>query len=125
LLLAWLLALYLARMYVQMGWVKFDPNGFWTAAFTRWGYPPWFRIFIGALEVLGGILIIVPYTASYGALVLSLVMLGAWGTRAHDARWVDVTWISVYLASLLWIGYEWWQFRLRFPRSRTSRSLKV
>ena len=113
LLAAWILALYLARMYVTMGWIKFDPAGFWTAAFTRWGYPPWFRVLIGALEVLGGLLLILPWTASYGAVTLVLVMLGAWGTRAHDGRWVDVAWISAYVAGLLWIGYEWWSFRLR------------
>ena|SRR5216684_2838303 len=35
LLAAWCLGAYLAHMYVRMGWIKFDPNGFWTAAFER------------------------------------------------------------------------------------------
>ncbi len=33
--LAWVVGLYLAQMYIQMGWVKFNPEGFWTAAFER------------------------------------------------------------------------------------------
>ena len=66
LLAAWLLAVYLARMYLQMGWVKFDPEGFWTAAFVRWGYPAWFRLLIGGLEVAGGICLVVPWTARLG-----------------------------------------------------------
>jgi hypothetical protein len=70
LLAAWLLAVYLARMYLQMGWVKFDPEGLWTAA--------------------------------------------------HDARWVDVAWISAYLLGLAWIGYEWWGFRLRLRKSQPA-----
>jgi hypothetical protein len=41
---AWLVGLYLARMYVEMGWVKFDPDGFWTEAFESWGYPVWLRL---------------------------------------------------------------------------------
>jgi hypothetical protein len=44
-------------------------------------------------------------------------MLGAWGTRAHDGRWVDVAWISAYLLGLAWIGYECWSFRLRLRKS--------
>ncbi len=28
LIAAWCLGLYLAHMYVTMGWIKFDPNGF-------------------------------------------------------------------------------------------------
>ena len=113
---AWLLGLYFAKMYVEMGWVKFDPAGFWTAAFVRWGYPPWFRILIGCLEVAGGVCLLVPWVASYGALVLIVVMLGAWGTRAHDGRWVDVAWLTLYIAGLAWIAFEWWGMRLRRRR---------
>lgn len=49
---AWLLGLYLADIFVRMGWIKFDPEGFWTAAFERWGYPTWLRIAVGAIEVV-------------------------------------------------------------------------
>ncbi|MEP6572310.1 MAG: DoxX family protein [Gemmatimonadota bacterium] len=109
---AWALGVYFARMYLAMGWVKFDSNGFWTAAFARWGYPPWFRVAIGALEVVGGAALVIPWIASYGAIVLVLVMLGAWGTRAHDGRWVDVAWITAYAIGLAWIAFEWWGLRL-------------
>lgn len=109
---AWLLGLYLARMYVEMGWVKFDPDGFWTAAFEAWGYPSWLRVSVGAIEVIGGILLVVPWLASYGGIAVSAVMVGAWGTRAHDGRWVDVAWLSAYILGLVWITYEWWGVRL-------------
>ncbi len=66
--LAWLVGLYLAQMFVKMGWVKFDPQGFWTAAFERWGYPVSLRLVVGVIEVAGGILI--PWTASWGGLSL-------------------------------------------------------
>ena len=121
---AWLLGVYFAQMYVEMGWVKFDPAGFWTAAFARWGYPPWFRILIGVAEVAGGACLVVPWLASYGAVALVLVMLGAWGTRAHDGRWVDVAWISAYMLGLVWIGYEWRGWRLR-PRESTRRRVDL
>ncbi len=117
---AWLLGLYLARMYVEMGWIKFDPEGFWTGAFERWGYPPWLRIGVGVAEVAGGIALVVPWIASYGAAVVAAVMAGAWATRAGDGRWTDVLWISLYLGALAWIGFEWWGYRWR-RRMRLTR----
>lgn len=107
LVLVWIVALYLAQMYVHMGWVKFDPEGFWTAAFERWGYPVWLRLAVGVIEVAGGIAILLPWTATYGASALALVMAGAWVTRFGDDRMVDVAWITAYLVALLWIAFEW------------------
>ncbi len=126
LVLAWLLGAYLAKMYVEMGWVKFDPEGFWTAAFERWGYPVSLRYAVGVVEVVGGALLLVPWLASYAALSVGGVMIGAWITRAQDARWVDVAWISVYLAALLWIAFEWWAWRRpRFRKTVETRSSEV
>lgn len=118
LMAAWGLGVYLAQMFVPMGWVKFDSDGFWTAAFERWGYPIWMRWLVGAIEVAGGILLLVPWVASYAALAVGVVMLGALVTRLGDARYVDVAWISGYLAGLLWIAFEWWSYR--WPK-RTRR----
>ncbi|HEY6927165.1 MAG TPA: DoxX family protein [Steroidobacteraceae bacterium] len=113
---AWALGLYLGWMYVQQGWIKFDPAGFWTAAFARWGYPDWLRVLVGVIEVTGGVCLVVPWLATYGAVGLGLVMVGAWITRARGAHWVDVAWITAYLAGLAWIGAEWRSWRVRFGR---------
>ena len=111
--LAWLVGAYLAYLFVTMGWVKFDPDGFWTAPFERWGYPVWLRLLVGVLEVGGGLLLLVPRTARYGAALLVPVMLGALYTRVGDGRLVDAAWISAYLAALAWIA---WEFRhARWP----------
>ncbi len=112
-------------MYVEMGWGKFDPAGFWTPAFERWGYPAWLRLLVGFTETAGGVMLIVPWFASYGATGLAVVMLGAWITRFNDGRMVDVSWITAYLAALVWIAFEWWGWRrprLRFrPRRGVAR----
>jgi putative oxidoreductase len=113
LVVAWLLGLYFANMYVRNGWAKFDPNGFWTPAFVRWGYPVWMRVAVGAIELVGGALLLVPWVASYAALAVMAVMLGALGTRLHDGRMVDSAWIAAYAIGLLWIAIEWWSFRAR------------
>ena len=108
---AWLLGLYLANMYIRMGWIKFDPDGFWTAAFAHWGYPAWLRVSVGWIEVAGGAMLLIPWTATAGALAVASVMGGAWITRYLDGRYVDVAWISCYFVALMWIAYEWRDFR--------------
>ncbi len=115
---AWGVGLYLARMYVEMGWVKFDPNGFWTKAFERWGYPVWMRWTVGAIEVTGGIMLLIPWVASYGAIAVAVIMTGAFFTRMHDHRYVDSAWIAAYWAGLAWIAYEWWPFRRPAPGAK-------
>jgi uncharacterized membrane protein YphA (DoxX/SURF4 family) len=91
--------------------------GFWTPAFERWGYPVWLRWLVGGIEVAGGLLLLVPWVASYAAAALGVVMVGAWVTRMRDARLVDVAWITGYFVALLWIAFEWWPFR----QPRTGR----
>lgn len=71
-------------------WMKFDPNGFWTPACERWGYPAWLRLLVGFIETVGGVSLCLPWCASYGAMGLGMVMVGAWMTRFHDGRMVDV-----------------------------------
>jgi uncharacterized membrane protein YphA (DoxX/SURF4 family) len=75
---AWCLGVYFAWLYVRMGWVKFDTEGFWTAAFRRWGYPTWLRELVGAIEVAGGALLLIPWVASYAAVAVGVVMVGHW-----------------------------------------------
>lgn len=110
--LALALGAYLGLMFFRMGVVKFDPEGFWTAAFERWGYPAWLRIAVGAIEAAGGALLVVPWLATWAGLAVGVVMVGAGVTRAMDARWVDVAWITLYLAGCLWIAWEWRSWRV-------------
>lgn len=59
-----------------------------TAMFASWGFPIWFMIAVGATEILGGILLIVPRLRTYGAAILSLVMLGAIGTHVANGEFL-------------------------------------
>jgi len=49
--------------------------------------------------------------------------VGAWVTRMGDGRFVDVAWISLYLAGLLWIAFEWWPYRRPRLTGRRKRSV--
>jgi putative oxidoreductase len=113
---AWVLALYFAQLFLRAGWGKFGTDPFWTAAFAAWGYPAWFRVFIGVTEILGALALLLPSLASYGGLALVLVMMGAWSTLAHDLRWRDMAVVALYGAGLAWISMVWWSRRLRAGR---------
>ena len=120
LVLLWAVALYLAQMFVTMGWVKLSPDGFWTGAFERWGYPPWFRVAIGVIEVASGLMLLLPGLATYGALGLAAVMAGAWWTRYQDGRFEDVVWITAYVVALLGVGVAWSSRRWRRSRPKND-----
>ncbi len=106
-ILFWLFSLYYTLMFVDHGWKKFDPEGFWSGAFERWGYPTWFMFFIGFLEVAGGLLILVPKVNGYGAVTLATVMLGAFTTRLiHGMGLVDGVSIAFYMICMLILAHE-------------------
>lgn len=79
--LLWLIGAYLSYKLMVNGFRKFDPDGMWTKAFIKWGYPVWFRVFIGVLEVVGGLLLLIPRTRHLGGVILAMVMIGALSTR--------------------------------------------
>lgn len=116
---AWLLGMYLAELYVRMGWSGLESDGFWGASFALWDSPRWLRTLLGGLEVVGGAALVIPWLASYGGFVLSVITAVAWGTLAHDHRWADVAWVTLYTACLTWIAYEWLWLRLGAGASRT------
>ena len=109
--LAFVVGLYLARMFVKNGWDKFDPEGFWAEPFAQWGYPVWLRLVVGAIETAGGLLILVPWTATYAGVAVAMVMGGAFYTRWGAGFPEDLMWIAAYAVALLWIAFEWRSFR--------------
>src|SRR5262245_53967871 len=77
----WLPAVLLVLIFVPQGLAKFNDSSGWARAFRLWGYPDWFRITIGALELLAAALLIAGRTAAFGAITIIVIMLG--GTATH------------------------------------------
>ncbi|SRR5581483_2113088 len=73
----WVPRLGVSALFLAVGWAKFSPDGMWVRIFAAIGLGQWFRIFTGALQVGGAILVLVPRTSWIGATVLSCTMLGA------------------------------------------------
>jgi uncharacterized membrane protein YphA (DoxX/SURF4 family) len=76
----WLLRLSLAGLFLAIGLEKFAAGHAgqeWVTLFARLGLGQWFRYFTGAVEALGGILMLVPRATLIGAGLLASAMIGA------------------------------------------------
>jgi putative oxidoreductase len=63
--------------FITIGLSKFDSSGSWVRIFEQIGFGQWFRYFTGAIQVIGGGLMLVRRTTIVGALMVACTMAGA------------------------------------------------
>jgi uncharacterized membrane protein YphA (DoxX/SURF4 family) len=80
----WILRILLALVFVASACGKFVGGAQVVEAFDKLGLGQWFRYFTGLTELSGGILIAIPATGFWGALILVVTMCGA--VAAHLLR---------------------------------------
>ena len=118
----WLLTIALAVLMAGPGTSKFTSDT-WERMFRRWGYPDGFYLVIGAVEVIGGLGLLIPRFASYSAIVLAVVMLGASATQVlRGGR--DGVGELVFAVLLGLLAYIRWRDRMRVlspPAPATAR----
>jgi putative oxidoreductase len=109
--LLWIMAAAIAYDFIYQGWRKFDPQGWWAPAFKKWGYPTWFMIIIGMIEVVGGLLLLVPKVRHLGALLLIVIMVGALVTRSIFGVSLEeiIFFISTISILMLMVGIDYKQ----------------
>ena len=75
----WILRGGIALMFIVFGAEKFpaEPGSPWVRLFQQIGAGQWFRYFTGVVEVLGGVLVLIPWTVTAGLAVLAVTMTGA------------------------------------------------
>jgi len=73
----WVLQVLLAAMFFLAGGNKVAGDPQMVGLFEAIGIGQWFRYVTGSLEVLGGVLLLVPRASGVGAALLVPVMLGA------------------------------------------------
>ena len=76
-ILLWTLSAIGAVSMGLAGLSKFIQQAAWQSRFEHWGYPAWFALFIGAVEVLGAALLLVPPVSMWAASGLLCIMVGA------------------------------------------------
>lgn len=75
--IAWVLAVAAAAMFLMAGYKKLSGDPMMIQVFDGVGLGQWFRYLTGALEVTGGIGLLVPRVSPFAALMLAIVMVGA------------------------------------------------
>ena len=108
----WLLQILLAFVFVNIGRDKFTSEN-WPARFHHWGYPEHFYLVVGFLEAAGGLALLIPRTAFYGAAALFSIMLGAAATHLVHAEFRQFTSPLVFLVLLSIVLYARRPERLR------------
>jgi uncharacterized membrane protein YphA (DoxX/SURF4 family) len=112
--MTWLLQLSLAVVMAGPGSQKFT-SPVWERMFRSWGYPDGFYLVIGAVEVIGGIGLLIPKLTSASALILAVVMAGAAATQILRGGRNGVGEI-VFMCLLLGVAALRWRDRLRLRR---------
>ena len=110
----WLLQILLAVLMAGPGSQKFT-SPTWERMFRVWGYPDGFYLVIGAVEVAGGICLLIPKLASYSAMMLAVVMAGAAATQIFRGGRNGVGEV-VFMVLLLAVAALRWRDRLRIKR---------
>ena len=104
--LLWVIAVFLAYVFVRQGSAKFFHDSGWAKAFRAWHYPDWFRIAVGTLEICAGVLVLVPRYARIGACVIIAIMLGGMATHVYwgHPRQMTSELLPLILATMTAIG---------------------
>lgn len=73
----WALKVLLALLFLAVASFKFSGAPAAVAEFQKIGFGQWFRYFTGGCELLGAVLLLIPRTTVYGAILLTCVSVGA------------------------------------------------
>ena len=78
-LVDWILRGAIALAFVLFGTEKFpaNPESPWVKLFAEIGIGQWFRIVTGVIEILGGVLVLIPWTTTAGLALLASTMASA------------------------------------------------
>ena len=78
-LIDWILRGGIAVAFVLFGTEKrsSDPGSPWVKLFAEIGAGQWFRYFTGVVEIVGSVLVLVPWTVTAGLALLACTMAGA------------------------------------------------
>jgi hypothetical protein len=75
----WALRLGVGLVFVGIGCEKVFPwpGSYWIKLFAEIGFGQWFMYLTGTLQIIGGVLMMVPWTEPAGAALLGSTMVGA------------------------------------------------
>ena len=120
----WIASILLAVVFLSEGAAKFPESRLWVRMFDQIGFGQWFRYFTGVVEVSGAVLLLIPTTRMWGALLLACTMCGALLVHAFVTGLGRATLgVVVLLTALVTIGLD--AKRRRANQSGLSASVPV
>lgn len=99
----WVFTVLLALAFLGAGFAKASGQEMMIQSFTSFGLPDWFRVTIGVLEVLGGLLLLYPKTTGLSAFGLSIIMIGAIACHVMFTPLVEALGATVFFILLTYI----------------------
>lgn len=93
----WIVAVLVGLSFVASGVPKLAPGAGMVRRFEAWGYSAEFATVVGVVELLGGLMILLPKTRRWGAGLLAINMAGAVFTHVR-------TDIGSPLTAMLYLG---------------------
>ncbi|WP_200411894.1 DoxX family protein [Virgibacillus salexigens] len=100
----WVGLILMALIFILAGALKLMGVQVMVEIFDRLGYPAWFRIAIGVLEIVGAFALPIRHTSRYAAFLLALIMIGAITSTIINGQIVNVVLPVVLLFFLIWIA---------------------
>jgi putative oxidoreductase len=76
-IVVWILMVLLAVEFALAGASKLSPSSGWARMFVAWGFPAWFRVAVGAIEIACAVALFIPRLRAWACAVLLVVMAGA------------------------------------------------
>ena len=113
-LTTWLPRIAVALVFVGVGISKFtDPM--WVRLFGRIGFGQWFRYFTGMMQIVGGIIVLIPRLSLLGIAMLACTMTGAVITWIAFGLPLNAPIPGALLIALISVGWN------EYQRSRDRR----
>jgi uncharacterized membrane protein len=109
------LALALAAFFVVGSLSNILAPGSIYEEYLRWGYPPWFHVVTGSLELTTAVLLAQARTRLWGAALGCAVMLAALATVTLHGEYGHA--VPPLIAATFSIAVGWIAWRTRLPRS--------
>jgi uncharacterized membrane protein YphA (DoxX/SURF4 family) len=95
----------MAALFLFASYMKLTGNPMMVDEFNTIGLGQWFRYFTGALELAGGIAILVPSVSVFAAIVLLAVDVGAFVVQIGvlHGDWIHTVVIGAILAAVIYL----------------------
>lgn len=100
------MSIFLGLVFIISGLVKLLSVDVMVSAFESWGYSTELMFAVGAAELLGGLMVLVPRTTFYAFNLLGFVMVGAFATHLLEAQYALMLVPALLFAGLTYLAYH-------------------